>query len=290
MADIEALRISTFSTNLELVLQQKQPKFTPHAYTENVAGAKAHRFQSKLSKATAQEVTSSIEVVDLQANAYDGRWVHVPNPIKFQTAISRFDLEQTNITPNGQIVQNAVASINRQNDSNFLTAFFGTAKTGETGTASTSFTSGNQIAGNSEGLTITKLRSALEILLENEVDLDHEKPMIGISPNLHNQLLALTEVGSVDFNYKKPLVDGRVTEFMGFTFIVSNLLPNDGTYIRCPVWVKSGMACGVWEEINADIRELPNYTGKPSLIEVISRKAFTRLDEGKCVEIKALEV
>lgn len=290
MADIESLRIQTFSTNLELALQQKQPKLANYAMMENASGSNSHRFLSKLNKVDVREMTSSIEQVNLQALSYDVRWVHIPNPIVFQAPISELDLQQTNINPTGTIVQGAVAKLNREQDSRFLTAFFGTAYTGETGTTSTSFTAGQQIAGSSTGITIEKLRTARELLQEAEVDLDNEMPIIAISPNMENQLLALTEIGSVDFNETKTLVNGKVSNFMGFQFVVSNLLPSDGTYVRCPVWVPSAMGCATWTDVKTNVRRLPNYTDQPYLIESIMRKQWTRLDELKTVELKAIEV
>lgn len=290
MADIEALRIQSFSTNIELALQQKQPKLATRCMVENASGSNSHRFLTKLNKLTSREVASSIEKINLDTLSYDVRWIHIPSPITSQTALSRFDLQQTNISPSGSIAQGMVSELNRKQDTKFLTAFYGTAPTGEKGTTSTTFTAGQQIAGNSEGITIAKLRAARELLQEAEVDLDSERAVMAISPNMENQLLALTEVGSIDFNDTKVLVNGKVTSYMGFDFIVSNLLPSDGTYTRCPIWVASGMGCAVWEDVSVDMRDLVEYTGKPMLIESLMRKEWVRLDELKTVELKALEV
>ena len=87
-----------------------------------------------------------------------------------------------------------------------------------------------------------------------------------------------------------PGTDGMVREFMGFRIFVSTLLSTDGnSYRRLPVWVPSGMGCAVWKEITGDIRQLPNYKGRPNLIEAEMQMGFTRLEEAKCVEIKCSE-
>lgn len=295
MADIEALRAQTYSTNLELLLQQRGSKFRTYCRTESAAGAKAHRFLSQLDKVTGQRRVGPAEVIDNQATTFTGRWVLAPLPFHFDTIVDDIDLLQTNIMPQGELVMSAVASLNRQIDDDFTTAFFGDAKTGETGGTTTSFTSGNQIAvtegvGSATGLNIAKLRAARKKLLENEVDLDNEKPVIAMSPKQQDELLASTEIGSADFNSVKALVDGRVTSFMGFDFIISNRLPTDSnSYRRLPVWVKSGMGCATWFDIKSDIRRLPNYKGNPILVEAESMLAFTRLEENKCVEIKCAE-
>lgn len=295
MADIEALRTQQYSTNLEMLLQQKGSKFRNYCRMESAAGSKAYRFLSQLDKVTAQRRTGPAEVIDNQARTFTGRWVLAPLPLHFDTIVDDIDLLQTNIQPQGALVTSAIDELNRQYDTDFLTAFFGDAKTGETGSGTTSFSAGNQIAvtegvGSATGLNIAKLRAARKVLLQNEVDLDNERPVIAMSPKQQDELLASTEIGSADFNSVKALVDGRVTSFMGFDFIISNRLPTDASsYRRLPVWVKSGMGCATWFDIKASIRRLANYKGNPTLVEAESMIAFTRLEENKCLEIKCAE-
>ncbi|MEE9540669.1 MAG: phage capsid protein, partial [Candidatus Thorarchaeota archaeon] len=125
------------------------------------------------------------------------------------------DLLQTNIQPQGSYVRSAVAALNRTQDDLFTSAFFGTAKTGETGSTDTTFLAGNQIssslgAGAATGLNIDKLREAQKILLDADVDLDMEQIYIAVAPKQHDDLLALTQVVSTDFNERPVLVDGMV--------------------------------------------------------------------------------
>lgn len=296
MANIDTLRIQTYSNNLEMLLQQRGSKFRNYCRMEmGAAGTKAHRMLSQIEAVTASERTTRAELIDNTTVNYDGRWVYWKRH-HFDTIVDDIDLKQTNISPEGMIAQSAIAALNRQVDDQFITAFFGNAQTGETGGTTTSFDSNNVVAvtegvGSATGMNVKKLREAQKILLANEVDLDFETPVIAMSPLQHDDLLAFTQVTSTDFNTRPVLgQDGKLRSFMGFDIIISNRLSTDSnSYRRLPVWVRSGMGCATWKEISGDMRNLPNYKGNPTLIEAEMQLGFTRLEEGRCVEIKCSE-
>lgn len=294
MAEIEALRIQEYSTNLELLSQQKTPKLAMYAMTQSAAGSKAFRMLSQVdSTEVVQRSTRAKPAINIDMD-HTGRWVY-PETYDWGRVVDDIDLLQTNIQPQGAYVQSAVAAMNRKMDDLFLSAFFGTAKTGETGATSTSFLAANQVAvtegvGAATGLNIEKLRAAKKILLQNEVDLDMESIYVGVSPTQHDNLLALTQVVSTDFNDRPVLVDGKVQRFLGMNFVISNRLPTDGSsYRRLPVWVASGMGKGSWKEMTGNIRTRPDLQGNPAYVEATMMLGFTRLEEAKCVEIKCSE-
>lgn len=295
MADLEALRRQEYSTNLRMLLQQRMSKFREYAQFTDANGSKAVRLESQIDKVTVTRRTGSAELLDNSAATFTGRWVNQPLPFHFDKILDeRIDLASMNISPGAPLLQAAVSSLNRQIDDDFLSAFFGTAKTGETGGTNTSFTAGNQVAttvGATTGMNTEKLDAVLELMMTNEVDLDTETPVIAIGPKQHTNLKALTQVTSGDFSKKFVLDgDGRVKHFNGFNIIVSNRLPTDGDgYRRCPVWVKSGMGAGLWFDIKPDLRRLPNYKGNPYVVEAESCMAFSRLEENRCYEIKCAE-
>jgi hypothetical protein len=294
MAEIEALRTQEYSTNLELLSQQKAPKFADKAMIQSASGNKAFRMMSQIDETEAVLRTSRAEPAMNVDMVHDGRWVY-PQRFDWGKVIDDIDLIQTNIAPQGAYVQSAVAALNRKADDLFLSAFFGTAQTGETGSTSTSFAAANQVSvnegGTASGMNIEKLRAAQQLLLAADIDLDAEDVYVGISPVQHNDLLALTQVVSTDFNVKPVLsTDGRVREFLGMKLIVSNRLPTDGSgYRRCPVWVKSGMGMGSWKSINGVIRKRPDLQGNPDYAEANMMVGFTRLEEAKCIELPCSE-
>lgn len=171
--------------------------------------------------------------------------------------------------------------------------------TGETGGTSTTFPAAQQVAvtvgpGSATGLNIPKLRNAQKILLEGDVDADNEEIHIGIAPFQHDELLALTQIVSTDFNLapgdRPVLEDGFVRRFLGMNFHISNRLPTDtNSYRRLPVWVKSGMGRGVWQTIKGEVRKRSDLQGNPDYVEATMNTGYTRLEEAKCVEIKCSE-
>lgn len=292
-ADISALRAQEFSTNLEMLLQQRGSKFRNYARPQSFAGSKGARIMSQVAATEAQEVTQRAQPAMNLDILHDGRWVY-PTRFAWGTVVDDIDLLQTNIAPQGVYSQSAIAALNRKMDDKFLAAFFGTSKTGETGSTSTTFTAGNQVAttvGDTTGLNETKLSRAFRLLQENEVDVDAETPVIAVSPQQEENLRARTQIASRDFNSMPVLVDGRIRHFMGFDFIISNRLPVDSnSYRRCPVWVKSGMGVGLWQDISASMRKRADLQSNPDYIEALMMLGFTRLEEAKCFEIKCVEV
>lgn len=290
----DVLRMQTFSDSLEMLSQQRGSKFRSFCRTDNAKGSKTHRMLSQIQPVDVSLRTNRAETIDNTAVIFDGRQVNHKR-YHFDTVVDDIDLIQTDISPEGPIVQSAVASMGRQIDTDFLAAFFGTALTGEAGGTSTSFTAANQVAvtvgggGSNTGLNIAKMRSAQQILMDNDVDIDFEKPIMGISPKGHNDLLALTQVVSTDFNTRPILgTDGMVREFMGFRIVISTIVDdtlNGSSHVRAPVWVPSGMGCAIWKDITGNMRELPNFKGNPTKVEAEMQMGFTRLEEAKCVEI-----
>lgn len=289
---INVLRTQEYSTNLELLSQQMKPMLGLHCMIEQASGSKAFRMKSQIDKTSAVETTTRAKpAMDVEVD-HDGRWVYGRN-FDWGKVVDDIDLSQTSISPQGPYTRSALAALNRAKDDLFLAAFFGDAQTGETGATTTSFDSNNQIAHNfgaTTGVSVEKMREAQKILLDNDVDLDMEEIYMAVSPQGHDDLLALTQVVSTDFNDRPVLVDGRVRKFLNMNIIISTRLPTDGSgYRRCPVFVKSAMGCGIWKDINGVVRKRPDLQREPDYVEASMMLGYTRLEEAKAVEIKAQE-
>lgn len=226
--------------------------------------------------------------------AVDRRWV-LPNDYDLPQLLDSFDQARLLIDPKSSYVANAVAAANRQIDRELIAAFFGTAKTGKTGSTSTSFLSANQVAATmgaaaATGLNVKKLREAKKILMAYNNDLESEQIYCAITAKQHDDLLAEAQVVSTDFNEKPVLVEGKVMRFLGINFIHTELLGVDGSsYRRLPVWLKSGMHLGQWGSIYTDVDQRKDLTGHPWQAYMKMTIGATRLDEEKVVEIKCSE-
>lgn len=294
MADLTGLRTQEYSTNLELLSQQMKPKLATYCRKQTATGSKAFRMLSQLDDTSVVDVTTSATPAMNIDTVHDGRWVY-PQKKGWGTVVDDIELLQTNIAPQGLYTTNAIAAMNRSDDDQFLTAFFGTAQTGETGSTATTFDSNQVVAvtegvGSATGLNVAKLREAKQILLEGDVDLDMEQIYVAVTPRQHDDLLALTQVVSTDFNDRPVLVEGMVQRFLGMNFVISTRLPTDSnSYRRLPVWIPSGIGCGVWKETTGRVRNRSDLFGDPDYVEVEKMKGFTRLEEAKAVEIKCSE-
>jgi hypothetical protein len=224
----------------------------------------------------------------------DRRWI-LPSDFELPQLLDSFDEHRLLIDPKSKYVQNAVYAAGRQIDDLIIDAFFGTAKTGETGATSTTFPAGQQIAVNfgaaaNVGLTVAKLREAKRILMANEVDFESDEIIAVVTAKQHDNLLAEAQVISKDFNEKPVLVEGMVTRFMGITLINCERLDVDSnSYRRVPIFAKSGMHLGIWGDIMTAISQREDLSGRPWQCYAKMTMGATRLEEKKIVEVKCAE-
>ena len=134
------------------------------------------------------------------------------------------------------------------------------------------------------GLTIAKLRQAKYILDAFEVDDDEERIFV-LSAKQLQDLLGTTQVGSVDYNSVKALVDGALNSFMGFTFRRSQLLDRVvATDVRsCYAYVKSGIILAERGlKTHMDVRVDLSHSLQ---IRSVASLAAVRLEEKKVVQV-----
>ena len=200
--------------------------------------------------------------------------------------IDKQDLIRIAGNPENAYVQSHIFSLGREMDNQIITAALGTAYESETGGTSTSFDSGQQIAHGSAGMTVAKLRTAKQLLDENEVG--DEPRYVACTAEQINDLLGETAVTSSDYNTVKALVAGEVNTFMGFTFIRTELLTKASTTRSCLAWSRGGLLLAVGMDIETDISV---RNDKSNATQVYARATFgaTRMYEEKVVEIQCTE-
>jgi hypothetical protein len=196
----------------------------------------------------------------------------------------------------------AVAGMNRRKDLSILDGMFSANYTGETGTTSTSFLSTQVVSvnlgGTASGLNVAKLRDALRIHLENDLDDDGEEFYVATSGKQHSLLLAETQVTSADFNAQRDgvpvLQNGKIAQFIGFNFVhcerITSFNGTDdaaGTSTPIPSWAKSGVALGIWADTQTRIDERADLRGIPWQLYCTAAFGGSRLQEKKIVKIWA---
>lgn len=281
--------VSQFSTNIQLLLQQKDSRFSGAVSRGSYTG-KAASPVDQVGSVTATKVTTRYASLTPADVPTDRRWIY-PTDYEYNTRIDNFDKLRMLVDPQSTYVQAAVAAMNRAMDDEIISAMWGTAKTGETGGTSTTFASGQEIAynfGTNTGLTMAKLKEARRLLRAADID-PSEELFIGLTAKQEYDLLQESQVISLDYSSKPVLVDGKVTEIMGFKVIHCERLVTDGTYRRIPVWCKSGLHLGEWNGMQTNITQRTDLSSQPYQIYVCGTFGATRLEEKKIVKIECAE-
>lgn len=292
-ANIPSHFVSQFSTNLELLLQQKVSKLRA-SITEGSYKGKQASPVDQLGAISMNKVSGRFNAMGRVDATNDRRWV-LPSDFDLPQLIDSFDLLKTIIDPKSKYAENAMMAANRQIDDLIIDCLFADAKTGEEGGSTTSFLAGNQIAVNyssasNVGLTVAKLRQAKKILMAHEVDIESDPLFCVITAEQHDDLLAETQIISLDYNDRPVLMDGMITRFLGINFIHCERLDTDGSsYRRVPVYAKSGLHLGIWEDIKNSVSIRNDLQGEPFQLYTKMSMGATRIEEKKVVEIKCAE-
>lgn len=285
--------VQQYATNITLLLQQLNSRLKGYVDQGNHVGEQASPVD-QIGAIEMQAPTGRFADIGRVDASLDRRWV-LPNNYDLPQLIDSFDELRLLQDPKSKFVQNAVAAANRRYDKEIIAAFFADAKTGKTGSATTSFLTANQVSVNmgastATGLNVKKLREAKKILMSYNIDVATEQVFCGITAKQHDDLLAETQVVSTDFNDKPVLTEGQIMRFLGINFVVSELFATDGSgYRRVPVWVKSGMHLGNWGSLYTDISQRKDLSSHPFQAYMKMTIGATRLDEKKVVEIKCSE-
>lgn len=285
--------VQQYSTNIQLLLQQKGSKLRNTVTVGSYTG-KAASPVDQIGKIEMQAVNTRFAPMGRVDAPTDRRWVY-PSDFDLPQLIDSFDKLRLITDPQSSYVQNAVMAAGRQFDRLICSAFTGTAKTGETGATSTSFTAANEVdvstGGTNSKLNLAKLREVKRLMMAKDIDFDMEEAYVGITAADHDALLGEIQVVSADFNGGMPVLkDGKIMEFMGFKFVHCELIETilAGTNeVTLPVWVKSGMHLGVWNDIENSVDQRNDLQGRPWQLYTIMTAGATRIEENKVYAIES---
>lgn len=287
--------VQNYGNTVYMMAQQKESRLINTVLTETPTG-KRHFFELYNKTDEMNTVTQRFAPIATADTKHERRAVDLVD-YDFSNLVDNFDRLKQLIDPSASITQAQAAQVARKMDKIIIDAFFADMKTGETGSTTSALPSGQQVAVNYWGsfgsgsgnaaLTVPKLIRAAQILDANEVPL--EDRYFVVDAFNHSALLASAEVASRDFNVKPVLVDGRINDFMGFKFILSEQLPLDGSgHRRCVAFQKTGMGAAIPLSPMADISQRKDLTSQPFQYYMMLSMAATRLENSKVVEVKAL--
>lgn len=303
MADnLPSWYVHQYSTNIQLMLQQRGSRLSGAVMTGSHIGTQASPVD-QIFPITANKVVSRFAAMPRTDALLDRRWAF-PVDYDLNQLIDAFDKLRLITDPSSHYVQNAVNAIGRAKDVEIINAFFGAAKTGVEGATTTNAnttasSSGGQLVGVAFGssgasnLTVAKLREAKRVLMANEVDLEFDPIFCAVTSKEHDNLLAETQVIDADYNGGKPVLEeGRITRFLGINFIHTEILSTiagtddaAGTSNAIPIWAKSGMYLGNWNEIQTDLSQRKDLQGLPWQAYAKGTIGATRTDEKRVVKV-----
>jgi hypothetical protein len=167
--------------------------------------------------------------------------------------------------------------------------------TGETGGSTTVFDTTNQeIAAGGFDLTLEKLQDSL---FKHETRAyTHQNPGVRkyfvYTPAQKRSLLRTTEITNSDYNTVKALVNGEISEYMGYTFLTSTLLTAaDGLAIgssvnrECYAFTADAILKGEGMDRITDVRERYDLTKFPWQLYVLEDIGALRMQDEKVIRV-----
>ncbi len=257
--NITVASVQEYKANVELLLQQNDTRLAGAVTIGSYVG-KAASIVEQFGEATAQLKTGRHSDTPLLDLSQDKRWVF-PSDYEWASLIDNEDQLRAIVDLTSPYAQAGAAAMNRAKDDVILAAIFGTNYKGENGTTSESFGTvgsgtydvGVNVGGTASALNVAKLQSGVRILMTaNKGEL--MEPVYGaISSYEHDSLLKEIQVVNKDYGASAVLVDGKVKRFMGVDFILTERLTITSGNRLIPLWLKSGVHLGLWNDIMADI-------------------------------------
>jgi hypothetical protein len=288
--NIPNIFVQQYSSNIALLLQQKGSKLRQSVMSGNHVGKQASPVD-QIGSVNMMPVTGRFQPMGRVDVSVDRRWIF-PQDFDLPQLIDSFDKLRLLVDPTSAYVQNAVYAAGRKMDSLILAAINGTSKTGETGSTSTVLPAAQKVAVNfgaasNTGLTVAKLREARRILMSGNLDLDDPMNEIYcvVKAKQHDNLLQEAQIINLDYNDRPVLVDGKVSRFLGINFIHSELLEASASNDLVPVYAKSGVYLGIWNDIQTSISKRNDLQGEPFQAYCQLTAGATRLEEPRVVQI-----
>jgi hypothetical protein len=253
--------VEQYKANVYHLTQQKGSKLRRAVRVETVTGKSG--YYEQIGATSARKRTSRHSDTPRMDTPHSRRKVST-NPYDWADLIDNEDQIRMLIDPTSQYAEAAAMAMGRAMDDEIVAAADGTAYTGVDGTTSTAYSAamtvavtvrGPGVASANLGLNVAKILEAGEKLGTNDVDSDEEKFLV-INARQIKSLLNDTRISSHDYNVVKPLVEGQVSRFGGFTIIPCNRIGVDGnSYDKCLYWAKGGILLGVGKDITTKIGE-----------------------------------
>lgn len=256
--------VDMYKANVYHLTQQKGSKLRRAVRVESITGKSA--FFEQIGATSARKRTSRHSDTPRMDTPHARRRVTTES-YDWADLVDGEDQIRMLIDPCSQYAEAAAMAMGRAMDDEIVRAADATSYTGVDGSTSTAYNTamtvtvqvrGPGVTAANLGLNVSKILEAAERLGTQDVDPDEEKYMI-VNARQIKSLLNDTRISSADYNVVKPLVEGQVSKFGGFTIIPCNRITTDANgYDKVLYWAKGGMLLGLGKDITTKIGERPD--------------------------------
>lgn len=286
--EIEKTYTEAYGNLITLLAQQTQSKLESCVTVQSGIKGKAAVAADQIGKFLFTDVDTRLADTELQDINRDRRW-YEPVMKRGCVPLDNIDVIKTSLDPKSQIVVAGMAGVNRAKDAAIISGYYGVNKTGEHGATSTSFDANNVIASSyGSGDIIKQLNHALSLFAANDVDIEAEEIYCVVNSVAAEKLRQAGIYISNDYMADKPLSGKKLPSYAGINFVQYEAVPSysdSGTVYKLPIFAKSGVGLGKWEETKVRVGELPNKNYAWSVFMEFALGA-TRLEEAKCLSIE----
>ena len=245
--------VNQFKNVVKLLLQQSGSKMRKSVMEQQCYGEGA-KILEQVGSVTPRLRTVRHAPSPQMDTPQSARWVYPVGDYDWGDFIDVPDKVKTIVNFDSPYADAARKALGRGIDDQIFTGALGTNNIGKNGSSTEAFT--GQTVTTAGGLTVAKLREARLKLMEAEVDVENEKLWFVCRAKQHDNLLADALAISQDFTDRPRLEDGMIRSFLGFEFIVTERVPlNGSSRARCLAYPTSGLALGVWNDINVKVSE-----------------------------------
>lgn len=280
--------VQQWTDGIRLTAQQKMSRLRNAVLVES--GIKGDRaFFDQVGSVTATVATTRHADTPITDTPHTRRMLTL-SPYKHADLVDASDKIRILNDPTSTYQRAFAAAFGRAIDSEIITAATGNASTGVAGATSVALTSdgGTQIAAGGTNLTLQKLITASTTLDAAEVGEPNEERYIAVTADQVEALLNDSTITSADYNTVRALVSGQINQFMGFTFIRTELLDTTSSITTCFAWTKSALVLGIGQDVMGRIEERADKNYSTQVFMSMDIGA-TRLEGAGVVDIQCDE-
>jgi len=281
--------VEQYGRNVSLLAQQMGSKLRGTVDVESITGKNA--FFEQVGSVAAQKRLSRHSDTPQLDTPHDRRRVSLDD-YEWADLIDDSDKVRMLIDPTSSYAKAAAAAMGRSIDDVIITAFNASASTGVAGGTSTALPSTSKFAtsNQSDGLTLTKLRTAKKFFDSNDVDPSIKRYIVTGATQV-SDLLGDSTITSADYNTVRALVQGDIDTFLGFKFVMCNRLSMDATNTDdrlCFAYTEDAVKLALGKDVTAKISERADKSYSTQVYYCMSIGA-TRMEETKVYQIPCNE-